>query len=572
MEDRPSSSPASEAVAKTRSLEDEQRPPETAALVQKLERDPADQTHNHAPTASLVSEHPPRMAPSVESSILVRPSSLSSKQDPDVSRGRSSRVSFDMAAFPYEAATLLSEARAIPHDHIEIGLEDSIEHAGPTSSALKWQRILKLREDNWGLRSQVQEIRNNLRQKQYIKSAADDMLVKRINVLTHIGHALSRKQKTLEQLQEECQNARDAYGPLEDECNRLEDQLSRQEFKLTQLEKDFYGPSAEPPVLRMEQPQGSHEPEIRYAGTSSITSQEDEIEDSDYHPLVTKYLSKLGDLDLHRERLDEIVDEKVQLEEERDSRLRFGLMLDPDDQTWLDNSHKELHELSEKIRLLEKELEDMKQDCISKGLVDEYGEPTSFQWQEQGSFNGEEDMNPQDEKSEYVKYPALLPHPGILKHEDCGNYEPKPDERSDTTTTRINKWMLEKLRCSPLDVNLLARTFEGVSGQTHIYEGWQFAVLDFWYRDGTLKTRAGFHVYPSTMSRSMNTQAAPEDANSESPDSSPEKSNKDPSFRILVASSLRDSSDRSDATQVAFFLGNPPDSPISPRHKTLLEK
>jgi hypothetical protein len=202
----------------------------------------------------------------------------------------------------------------------------------------------------------------------------------------------------------------------------------------------------------------------------------------------------MGDLELLVERRVDFVEEKEALEEERESRLRFGLTLDPDDQDWLEASQGTEEELTEKIRQMEKELEDMKRTCIAQGLVGEDGEPTSFQSQELVSFKGEEDVDPQDHKSEYVKYPILLPPPG-RKLQEIGGYEPRPDEDSDPTTN-INKWMLDQLRTSPMDVNLLARTYEGKHGR--IIDDWQVAVLSYWYRDGTVEGATISAVYTSS--------------------------------------------------------------------------
>jgi hypothetical protein len=299
-------------------------------------------------------------------------------------------------------------------------------------------------------------------------------------------------QRSLEELRQDCQDARDDYGPLEDDCNRLEDQLSEQEFRLTRFEREFYSTSHEPSAPPGDAP-AYHL--FQHTASPSPSYHEDETEESEYHPLVTKYLSKMGDLDLLVERRVELVEEREALEEERVSRLRFGLMLDPSDQDWLEASQGTEEELAEKITQMEKELEDMKQACIAKGLVDEDGEPTSFQGLELESFKGEKDVDPQDHKSEYVKYPILLPPPG-RKLQEIERYEPRPDEESDPITRNINKWILDQLRTSPMDVNLLVRTYEGKHGQ--IIDDWQLAVLSYWYRDGTLESATISAVYTSS--------------------------------------------------------------------------
>jgi hypothetical protein len=112
-------------------------------------------------------------------------------------------------------------------------------------------------------------------------------------------------------------------------------------------------------------------------GASFKEPLEREIED-EYHPLVVEYFSKMGDLDLFHERLQELMEEKESLEAERESRYRFGLELAPDDLVWLEGSQTLIDELSQKIRLVEQDVESKKQECMFKGLVGEDGEPSGL--------------------------------------------------------------------------------------------------------------------------------------------------------------------------------------------------
>ena len=281
----------------------------------------------------------------------------------------------------------------------------------------------------------------------------------------------------------------------------LEDHLSNKEFELTNLEKQYYKRPNPPNIAKpnMSNLSTANLTAFQHTGPPSLPQKEDdeyarEIENSEYHPMVVEYLSKLGDLDLLQERLDEHLDEKESLELEKASRLRFGYALDPDDQDWLDTSHTVEDELIEKIKLLQKDLESSKQECFANGLVDEDGEPTNFERREQFTFRGEVDA--QNQNSEYVKYPLLLLRRRGVKHEEAVEFEPRPDEKSDTTSSRINEWMLEKLRMSVLDVNLLARTFEAWVGG--INDEWQLSVLKLWYKDGTILA-TGFRVGTSSM-------------------------------------------------------------------------
>lgn len=408
----------------------------------------------------------------------------------------------------------------------------------PGSAAeIEWQRIQKLRVDNWSLRSQIHEMRSHLRLVQRAKSDADDLLIRRmtvqgLNLLHGVDH-YSDGQKSLKELMDDCQIARDAYGPLEDDCNCLEDQLSAQEFELNRLEEHFYSrPLEETNLLdRPLTPTEINDPQL-YSSSADEGDEEDE-----YHPLVSQYLSKQGDLDLLRERLDDLLDDKRALEEQRETRRPLGMTLDPESQLWLEHARSDEEDLRRRIQTLQKDVEMMKQDCLSKSLIDEEGEPIEFETREQRSFDNEEGLSPLDQKSEYVKYPLLLPLPGIKPTRDF-HYEPRPDEKSDPTTTinpnmklppllhplkhpnrsamynllsnlekwnsgaRINEWILHRLRESPLDVNLLARIFQGKFGD--ITDWWEIKVLQVWFTDGTMRdTDGGLRV----SANSMTTQA-----------------------------------------------------------------
>lgn len=422
--------------------------------------------------------------------------------------------------------------------------------AGPA-----WKEIQNLRADVWDLRSQIQQMRASLREKQDVKAAADDRLFRRITYMTAQGLSLtdpssrlSSEQKSLAQLMHDCQEARNEYGPLEDDCTKLEDRVSQQEFKLARLEDRFFEQlNSGQQTARLSQTSLPDDESV----SASEASDGDEFEASEFHPLVTEYLSKLGDLDLMKERLDEFRDERAALEAEKLSRQRFKRALDPDDQNWLNEAEAEYHEITSTIHSLEHESENLKQICLSMNLVDEDGEPTTFQHQEASSFAGEKDMGSQDRESEYVKYPLLLPYPPRKKRENNSRYERSPDIESDTTTTRINEWILDKLRISPLDVNLLARTFESIYGRTP--KDWQIHVLKVWYKDDTTLSKATNNherpMSPASHNSSMNTRH-PEASHS----SEVSQEHMRGSVHVLLAPTNRPPSILSDGTERLFAL------------------
>ncbi|KAH7348834.1 hypothetical protein BKA65DRAFT_268653 [Rhexocercosporidium sp. MPI-PUGE-AT-0058] len=389
-----------------------------------------------------------------------------------------------------------------PRDDVEASEDDCVAHGMQPNRkesrrndtddlSTAWKEVRDLRDEILGLRSLVHQKRVLLREMGRAKAEADNLLFSRMMMVgkgVHLEEHSLPGLKSLQQLMDECQDARNKYGPEEDDCIALEDKLSRLEFKLSRLEQPFF--------LRGDKPHLSPPP----AGKTSIgadvdhdsesySSFDDEFEEPPYHPMVTRYLSRQGDLDLLLERRDNLLGEKRALEGEKASRARFGMVLTSEDQAWLDGSQAEYDSLVKEIDLLENELGHLKRDCLARGLVDEDGEPTDFQILEEASFKDEEDLNPKDQTSEYVKYPKLLPlHPG-RKHEDLVFNEPEPDETSDIPSSRINKWILGSLRISPLEVNFLARIFESRGGKTSTQ--WEIAVLEHWFTDDTTKTNTG---------------------------------------------------------------------------------
>ncbi|PMD40902.1 hypothetical protein L207DRAFT_512332 [Hyaloscypha variabilis F] len=336
---------------------------------------------------------------------VVQHSLSSTDRESKDSPARSSQVSFRMSNSSNSSHAGDSQAKGQgPPSISDVATESRILRPG-SAAATEWDRIQSLRSQNWSLRSQIREMRNHLRHLQLEKSKADDILFRRLTIQglgMGQGSYIPHGQKTLPELMQDCQAARDAYGPMEDDCNQLEDKLNGLEFELDRLEQAFYKrPPDEISVLseRPPTPAGVNDSQ-QYS--SSVGEEEEEIE---YHPAVVRYLSKMGDHDLLQERLDELLDDKRGLEEEQNKRLRLGLVLDIEDQQWLDHAHTQEEELLVQIRALEKDLEVMKQDCLAKGLVDEDGEPVEFQIQEQRSFDNEEDLNPLGQKSENQHQP-----------------------------------------------------------------------------------------------------------------------------------------------------------------------
>ena len=183
------------------------------------------------------------------------------------------------------------------------------------------QRIVRLRGTIRQLRSRTHEQRVILRRKQYAKSTADDRYIQALLRYGNKKVLVCSEERTLQELFQDCEKAREEYGPVDHDCDALEMQLYGQELELTRLEEN-YGR-----VCCLDIPRESqHDFDILHKSRTSS----DVL--PDYHPLVVEYLSKLGDMDILRERLEWHQEEREVLEGDRETRKRVNHSLSPDDE------------------------------------------------------------------------------------------------------------------------------------------------------------------------------------------------------------------------------------------------
>ncbi|PQE19794.1 hypothetical protein CJF32_00008759 [Rutstroemia sp. NJR-2017a WRK4] len=350
-----------------------------------------------------------------------------------------------------------------------------------------WDTIQRTRLDILGLRSRVHEMRHILRQKQLAKSEADDRYMLRVHA-DELGIVFRGNGPSLLELRNQCREARDEYGRLENDCIDLEDKISNQESQLARLEQRLYsswhlslGPSYVPGS-----PQAEENPQISYHSFDIEETQ------SFYHPLVTQYLSKLGDLDIIKERLNDLLGEKTALEAEKETRKKFNINLDLEDQAWLDDSERMGHKIYEQLQRTDTEYQDLRSQCVAEGLVDENGDPSAFQELEKAQFRDEKNLKINGQTSEYVKFPLLIPlHPANDYGGDDSEYNSDHGQAPSTSSRRVNEWILRKLRSLrsfPLDVQLLAELQKHIHDDDH---AWQRHVLSAWFKDETNRTRVG---------------------------------------------------------------------------------
>jgi hypothetical protein len=95
-----------------------------------------------------------------------------------------------------------------------------------------------------------------------------------------------------------------------------------------------------------------------------------------YHPYLRIYSSRLGDLDLFSERLEDLQEARITLEQERDKCQRLNIRFDSEWQEWLELSHEREKTISKKVEEAKAAVTFLREKCQAIGLLDLDGKPT----------------------------------------------------------------------------------------------------------------------------------------------------------------------------------------------------
>lgn len=369
----------------------------------------------------------------------------------------------------------------------------------------EWSHIQEKRMSVLAQRSRIYEMRSALRNMQQTKSTAEDRMIQWVRARemgARLPMTTERYRETLMQLLDDVQPARDDYGLLEFECNQLEDQLYREEFELHKQEVQLFSRWDIAPAQRHASGQVRQE---QFEAPSTLDGEETEDDDDAFHPLVIKYLSCKGDLDILREQYGDLEDEQEDLVGRRESRMVVGISFAPEDQAKWENLPIRRQNLLAQIEQRENEAQFLQTQCFEMRLLDDDGDPNDWSTKEWKEIKVDDETNQNDDDSssaisEYSKHPQLLSE---------ANYEPfnpKIEKTAYTTLVQINLWILASLQSSAVEVNHLARFSEGKGGKYGSL--WEGAVLSLWLKDDIV-----FATPVQVYSSSLTTQAPalPED-------------------------------------------------------------
>ncbi|KAH9204946.1 hypothetical protein DL95DRAFT_493963 [Leptodontidium sp. 2 PMI_412] len=392
-----------------------------------------------------------------------------------------------LAAFPIQSGPL---DRYLAQD------DDLNAHGDdPEQTNVEWIRLRSLRANALRLRSLLRIKRKHLRDKQSVKASSDAAFIGHVRELRFVqapSGLLSPTLNDLDSLYDTMQEARDAYGPLEYDYDRTEEMLDDTEFEMAMIEGRIYRDTVN--ILPGSTVLVNQHSDTSPLAPSSFMGLSEEYQE-EYDPLHAQYLSRLGDLDLAKERYHSSRQEHANLLATQESRAKVGLELHESLLITLTQLPKQETALEAEIAEIETDVERLRLECLVTGIELGEDEANSQSSDNMESERGEVEVlrdgdailqerpvsRAASSQSSQSMFPLLLPKNeedqkrlwNLIKEFDRFN-------KSD----RINRWLLFELQTSPLQVELLFRVFLQWL-KVFDFHRWQQDVLDYWGKDDT---------------------------------------------------------------------------------------
>jgi hypothetical protein len=269
------------------------------------------------------------------------------------------------------------------------------------------RRLRSLRTNALRLRAQLKIKRKELREKQAAKTSADEAFIRHVREnrsLIRDSNGQTLAGEVPDAYYVAMQMARDEYGPLEDEYTLIEDILDETEFEMVKIEIRLYGPGL-PPQEADESATISSLPHVGHLLTtpgpasSSFLGLSTGYPDQ-YEPIHAEYLSRLGDLDLAKERYQNMTQEHESLLLEQESRARVGMELNANLKTFLAILPAREAALQGEMMEIEVDVERLRSQCLEAGIdLDEPSDGSESEFHMEIEVNG----------PEYLQEAALCP-------------------------------------------------------------------------------------------------------------------------------------------------------------------
>ncbi|KAL2001586.1 hypothetical protein VTN02DRAFT_1565 [Thermoascus thermophilus] len=325
--------------------------------------------------------------------------------------------------------------------------------------------VVSRQADVFAKRSQARELRLALRYKRDEEAAIRAELLKKINAF-HAQRAVENMQSLSSEV-EKIQSATDAYLSLENRYHRVEDQLEQDEYALSKMERKLSGLLCRLLPTNGQRNHSDSEDGDSEDATSTIS------DDVHFNPLHSEYLSRVGDVDILRERLSDLDCERFAIAEKGKLRMRLNIPLDAESQELLSTYEERKTRIQEELNDALRDVYRLKEICQDQDIL------------KNTSDNGK------NIKGCDIDFENTTPHNEPLmvsEFEDASPFFEQDMSRSlNRTNFFINKWILHKLRHSSIETLYLKTTAEV---QNLLDMGWDETdisrlSLQVWYADDT---------------------------------------------------------------------------------------
>ncbi|MCJ1428098.1 hypothetical protein MMC29_006006, partial [Sticta canariensis] len=266
---------------------------------------------------------------------------------------------------------------------------------------------------------------------------------------------------TLQQLYDDIQRALDELGPEEANYDEKEDDLDVLEYKLGKLEDRFYDADADMAEGKAGFASSSSSSSSRRSQSNTPTQVEDEAS------LNYRYLSRLGDANIVRERLEDLSVEKSQYVDLERDRAAMGLGLYKPNIEFLDTYEEVYAKNLFDLREIEEDLERLQNESRLTSPATAKSFETIDVPQDSSSFTQEHNAS------------KTQSHRDSLRRKSDGELL---TAQQDTLTVRqrVNQWILESLAVSAFERAKYRAMLHNPSLDHHT---WWALVLDYWQQD-----------------------------------------------------------------------------------------
>lgn len=426
---------------------------------------------------------------------------------------------------------LSKDAGEAPSPDIESVASDVSSYA---EVELLWQQLKEKRARLGEIKAQMAERRQELRRLRRQRNDADNAFMSLIRpMLVSQRGILQTSIRVLDSRVADMQDLRDEYHARESDYETLEQMMDDEEKQLNGLETRFFS------LLAAGQTKAHRAPR-------SITSEDslDKTPDlpielrgiaadkalEDVHPLYVKLTSAVGDLENAREELEDLFYVNHQYEFEAELKKTTGKSTTQDMEEFFEEFPAEEARMRGEVAKLENRVRHLKKACEDKGVMRKHMSlRMAYALDPNTKFD---DMELDDESSILAKHKSLAHDvfPELVSQPNHVLAEPEPQTSLKAYTTAaalpdddpqkrdrqrlaakeysidsftrgqdgggtgdfVNRWLLQQLRMSRLNVQLLHSTFiSSRSLKIRNLWRWQHDVIFYWWRDNTVDLTEG---------------------------------------------------------------------------------